>query len=487
MGRRLVVKTALAWVLVLLVWVTPGVVASTYEGGGESYRMRWVQTVSGLGTDEGTAVTVAQNGGGTTVYFTGKVGSGGTGAQLGSFQLPEGSGVVAALEATTGNVLWAVSLSSDSDQGGEQCFTGIAADGESVYVTGWWTGEGFTFTGSTINLRSSSNSKDSFVAKLSATDGELLWIKTFAGWYDALLTAIALEGGDLVVAGTFEGSAALFRTTFSSRGAKDVLVAKLSTSHGAPLWGKVFGGTSNDGANTVAVRNGAVYAAGYFSGDDAKFGSNTLSANGGTDAYIVKLGTSDGALAWVKTIGSSNDDVVNGLGLSNEAVYVTGRFGGGTAQLGSDLSMSSSSADGFVAKLKPSSGEVQWTRTIGGDGNNDEGNSIAVAGEVYVTGHFAGSGVQFGSATLSTASTSSRAMYLAALEASSGEIQSVWQYGGSTDNDVDSGEALALDSYGNAYIAGNFKGEDVTLGQNVVTLTTQEVDALVIKVGGSGS
>jgi hypothetical protein len=80
--------------------------------------------------------------------------------------------------------------------------------------------------------------------------------------------------------------------------------------------------------------------------------------------YVVKLDSS-GNVVWTKTIGGSNWDYLWSIIQSGDGGYVVA---------GWTLSFGAGGADMYVVKLD-SSGNVQWTKTIGG-GGPDVANSI---------------------------------------------------------------------------------------------------------------
>jgi hypothetical protein len=103
---------------------------------------------------------------------------------------------------------------------------------------------------------------------------------------------------------------------------------------------------------------------------------------GDWDIYVVKLDSS-GNVQWTKTIGGSDWDGANSIIQSSD---------GGYAVAGGTLSFGAGSADIYVVKLD-SGGNVQWTKTIGGS-SSDEAYSITqssdggyvVAGYTYSFG-----------------------------------------------------------------------------------------------------
>jgi hypothetical protein len=109
----------------------------------------------------------------------------------------------------------------------------------------------------------------------------------------------------------------------------------------------------------------------------------------GFDIFIVKYDTS-GTAQWYQTIvGSTSDDIGNGIAVdSGGNVYVTGIYNSTTAvSLGPSLDLPASAGiDTFIVKYN-SSGTAQWFQTIAGS-LSEMGYGIAVdsSGNVYVIG-----------------------------------------------------------------------------------------------------
>jgi hypothetical protein len=177
---------------------------------------------------------------------------------------------------------------------------------------------------------------DMYVVKLDSS-GNVVWTKTIGGSSDDYAYSIIQSSdGGYVVAG---------QTRSFGAGWDDIYVVKLDRS-GNVLWTKTIGGSSFDGAfSIIQSSDGGYVVAGY-----------TISFGAGYwDIYVVKL-DSWGNVQWTKTIGGSSFDIAHSIILSSDGGYVvagrTGSFGAG----GWDM---------YVVKLD-SSGNVQWTKTIGG-------------------------------------------------------------------------------------------------------------------------
>ena len=104
---------------------------------------------------------------------------------------------------------------------------------------------------------------------------------------------------------------------------------------------------------------------------------------------------------WARTWGGSDIDWSTGVAVDGSGnAYVTGQFMGTSVDFDPDPTAvdphsSNGHEDIFLSKFD-SSGTCQWARTWGGSGT-DEGRGVAVdgSGNVYVTGCFNGTSVDF--------------------------------------------------------------------------------------------
>ncbi|USN59550.1 MAG: SBBP repeat-containing protein [Candidatus Peribacteria bacterium] len=83
-------------------------------------------------------------------------------------------------------------------------------------------------------------------------------------------------------------------------------------------------------------------------------------SSGSNDTFVAKLDSS-GNTTWLKTIGGTGNDLIQGLDVDSSGnVYVAGYFNSTASVLGQSLT-SSGSNDIFVAKLD-SSGNTTWLK-----------------------------------------------------------------------------------------------------------------------------
>jgi len=203
---------------------------------------------------------------------------------------------------------------------------------------------------------------DFYVVKLDSS-GNVLWTKTIGGSKgDGANSIVQSSDGGYVIAGWTESFGA---------GYEDIYVVKLDSS-GNVVWTKTIGGSLTDVANSIIQSSDGGYVV---AGGTLSFGA------GGSDMYIVKLDSS-GNVVWTKTIGGSKDDVASSIIRSSDGGYVVVGYTQSFREDDSDISDDwddiyieddrdlfdggiSEDRDIYVVKLD-SSGNIVWTKTIGG-------------------------------------------------------------------------------------------------------------------------
>jgi fibronectin type 3 domain-containing protein len=306
-----------------------------------------------------------------------------------------GNEIFVAKYSSAGSWVWSKTVGGTGyDQG-----NAIASDGSgNVFVTGYIgpAAAGVDFGGGAI---SSAGLYDVFLVKYSAA-GQHVWSKRFGGSGNDTGMAIATDSsGNVIVVGSFEGSASFGGGSFSSSGLRDVFVAKYSAT-GTHLWSKKFGGSGDDVGYGVAVNStGDIFLSGKFQGT-VNFGGSNLGSAGGDDIFLTKLSGSTGAHVWSKGMGSSSSDASIGVDVDGSGnVVMTGYFTG-SVNLGGAL-LSGSGIDVFVAKYS-STGTHIWSKRFGGfDTQIPNGVAVGPGGEAVVTGYFASS-IDFGTGVLTS-------------------------------------------------------------------------------------
>jgi hypothetical protein len=248
-----------------------------------------------------------------------------------------------------------------------------------------------------------------------------------------------------------------FHPNFSG-GAMDAFITKLNQSGTGIVYSTYLGGTNTDTGQAIAVdAQGSAYVTGSTSSANFPLSVTVQSLYGGSgDVFVTKVNPTGDGLSYSTYLGGIGQDKGTGIAIDgNLNAYITGSttgsfptanamqptFGGGTS-------------DGFVFALNAKGDTLMYSTYLGGAGN-DFSLAIAAssAGSVYVTGSTTGSfpvvnafqpgfggGVTDAFVTKLTAAGSlSYSTYLGGLG-------------------TDSGQGIAIDSNGSAYITGSTSG-----------------------------
>jgi hypothetical protein len=316
--------------------------------------------------------------------------------------------------------------------------------------------------------------------------------------------AIAVDSeGNAYVTGTTSSTdfPSLNAAQPTNAGAYDVFVSKLSPSGSALVYSTYLGGSGSDYANAIALdASGNVYIAGYTTSTDFP----TLNpvqpafAGGMWDAFVTKLDASGSALVYSTYLGGGTgppgssyfpgSDLALGIGVdSTGAAYVTGwttaiDFPTVNALQGT---FSGNGVDAFVSKLSPSGSTLVYSTFLGGTGAQNA-NAIAVdaSGNAYVTGFTTSSDFPTTANAFQPAIGAGESIFVTKLSASgSAFVYSTYLGGGS----FDSGQAIAVDDAGSAYVTGLTSGGFPTLSPVQPGLGGGSYDAFVTKLNPSGS
>lgn len=198
----------------------------------------------------------------------------------------------------------------------------IATNADSVFQ-GWLGGGascGFA-PGCTVTL-----ANDTTVDALFALAGTTLWATQVGAAGSERVSDVAVAPtGDVYIAGTFDGDLTFGGRLLVNQGSNDIFIAKLSGTDGSVLWVRELGGSGTDSVRDVAVdeATGDVVVTGRFSGT-VDFGGPAPLAGGGT--YLARYTSSDGSYGWARQIVGSQTSLL--VGVSGATVLVGGWFEG---------------------------------------------------------------------------------------------------------------------------------------------------------------
>ncbi len=383
---------------------------------------------------------------------------------------------------------------------------GIAVDNAgNAYVVGTTGSDQTTFPVTVGPDLTFNGGDDAFVAKVNATGTALVYAGYIGGSVDDYYESIAVDGaGNAYVAGITESDQTTFPVTvgpdLTYNGAEDAFVAKVNATGTALVYAGYIGGSNTDHPGGIAVDGaGNAYVAGNTGSDQTTFPVTVgpdLTYNGGYsgDAFVAKVNATGTALIYAGYIGGSGDDGGGGIAVDSTGnAYVAGFTASDQTTfpvtVGPDLTYNGGS-DAFVAKVNAAGTALVYAGYIGGS-SLDGASGIAVdgAGNAYVAGSTGSDQTTFPETVGPDLTFNGGAWgdaFVAKVNAAGTALVYAGYIGGSGD-DEDGG--IAVDSAGNAYVAGDTTSDQTTFPVTVGPDLTFNggYDAFVAKVNAAGT
>ncbi len=321
-----------------------------------------------------------------------------------------------------GNVVWARKIANE----GENCIpTRIKADPlGNIYLTGYYRSPVVTFDAFVITDDNyiPTVGGSAFIVKYNSS-GNVLWAKGTQRTGSTVFSNISFDvafdsNGNVYIGGYFFSATMQFDTitlTNPSSPLNSIFMTKYD-SNGTVLWAKTPVITSpNNFINTITTdASGNVYFSGSFVGT-MTFDSGTISTPG-SEMIVVKYNSS-GTYQWVRTVTGSGYSAVDSSDVDSSGnLYVTGPFLNSSINFGNGV-IGSNSGEGaiFVTKYNPD-GTPQWVKTAGSLNIN---NRITLdcfnENEIYIAGYFFNSNINFGTISLTKTATSNPNIFIAKL------------------------------------------------------------------------
>jgi hypothetical protein len=264
---------------------------------------------------------------------------------------------------------------------------------ENVYICGEF--EGALTMGNF--LLDSFGVTSGFLAKLDSTLN-FVWAKKLETQNFSSVSEISLlEEGYFYATGVFNTGVNLGPLTINGPGIPDSFIGKFLTENGTCVWGKNLAKDSSTSFGEPSITtdiNGHILITGGFNGTIEIESQSISSFPGTTDIFVMKL-LSTGKLVWVKMCGgASGNESFDIESDSEENVYITGAYSG-TSYFSPEEVISRGGTDIYLTKFNKE-GTLVDIVTAGGI-NNDKGADLVLDEEenLYLTGYFTGSGVDF--------------------------------------------------------------------------------------------
>ena len=254
------------------------------------------------------------------------------------------------------------------------------------------------------------------------------------------------------------------------------------------LFGQVFGTTGASEGLAVALD-----AAGntYITGTTTDTAYPTVNAYQGAlvaqkDVFISKVNATGTALVYSTFLGGSGSEVGNGIAVDTAGnAYIAGYTQSSDFPTHAPLQASlNGTINAFAAKLDPTGSTLVYSTYLGGN-SIDTANAIAIdaSGAAYLTGYTLSSNFPLASPLQSTLKGTADAFVTKINPGGTALVYSTY-LGGS---DVDQARAIAVDSAGNAYIAGSTASSDYPTVGPVQAANAGGGDIFISKLNAAGS
>ena len=373
---------------------------------------------------------------------------------------------------------------------------GIAVDSNGdAYVTGQTISTNFP------GVQTSKKAKfDAFVTKISANGSTLVYSTYVGGNGEDSGNAIAVDSsGDAFVAGG-TGSSNFpvnggYQTTL--KGGLDAFVFELNSAGTALIYGTYLGGSSDDFASGIALRDGNAYVVGQTQSLDFPKGNPLQSSlAGASNGFVTELNSSGSALVYSTYLGGGSGDFAAAVAVDSSGnAYVTGGtenpgfpvFPSNAFQktCGSDGTCNGGLYDAFVTVYNSTGSAYVYSTFLGGE-DNDEGLGIAVdgSGDAYVTGLTLSSGHFPLKSALQPTYGGLQDAFVTELNPTGTALVYSTFLGG---NQVDAGTSIAVDENQNAYVTGQTGSSDFPTASPTQGTPGGANDAFVSQIGPNGS
>jgi hypothetical protein len=382
---------------------------------------------------------------------------------------------------------------SDSEQA-----NGVGVDSAgNVYVAGFTASTNFP----TANALQAANGgfQDAFITKINAAGTALVYSTYLGGSAQEQARGLTVDSaGNAYVTGvTGSTNFPTANAVQATKGAtnEDAFLTKLNAAGNALVYSTYLGGgESSEFGQAVAVDSaGNAYVTGVTFSDDfptlnpiqATFGG------GSVDAFLTKFNAAGNALVYSTYLGGSDNDT--GFGVAADSAgnaYVVGETASTNFPTANAIQAANAGGrDAFVAKVNPTGSAFIFSTYLGGSGEIDVAQAVAVdsAGLPYVAGQTTSANFPTANAFqgANAGGAGSQDAFLTKFNAAGSALVYSTYFGG-TGGEIAFG--VAVDTAGNPYIAGTTGSFNTLPTANAVQCTRSGgQDVFVAKFNAAAS
>jgi hypothetical protein len=247
-------------------------------------------------------------------------------------------------------------------------------------------------------------------------------------------------------------------------GVLDVFVTKINAAGSALVYSTYIGGSDSDAGLGLAIDSaGNAYITGYTSSTDFPTVKPIQGVSGfvnDQNAFVTKLNPAGTALVYSTYLGGSSADIGYNIAVDSagNAYIVGGTISSNFPTVNAIDNTLGGEGDAFVTKINAAGTALVYSTYLGGDaGDTGRGLAIDSPGNAYITGSTTSTNFPLANAFQSTYGGAGNFSFVGDAfvtkinPAGTALVYSTYLGG----NGDDEGSAIALDSAGNAYIAGS--------------------------------
>ena len=260
------------------------------------------------------------------------------------------------------------------------------------------------------------------------------------------------------------------------------------------VYSTYLGGSGGDQGLHIAVDSaGNAYIVGVTNSTNFPTANPIQAVNAGGggfgDAFVTKLNAAGSAFVYSTYLGGNASDQGRGIAVDSAGnAYVTGVTNSTNFPTANALQATkgSNGDDAFVTKLNASGTALVYSTYLGGGDSAEFGQAITVdsAGNAYVTGNTFSNDFPTVNPIQATEGGGSTDAFLSKLNAAGSALVYSTYLGG---NDNDSGEAVEVDSSGNAYVGGDTFSPNFPTANPIQAANSGNGDVFVLKVNAAGT
>lgn len=364
---------------------------------------------------------------------------------------------------------------------------GISVDSKGyVYIVGQTFSPDFPVSSPLIGKKS--GYYDIFITKIDPEGNSIVYSTFFGGNGNDYGYAVASDPwGNAYITGYTESTDFPTKNPIqkSNSGGRDVFVAKINSDGSSIIFSTYLGGSENDYGYGIAVdREGNTYITGstYSSNFPVK---NPLSGYSGFyDIFVTKINQDGSSLVYSTYFGGSNNDYCYGIAVDPSGnVYLTGATYSSDFPTKNPIKDKSGLWDAFLVKLSHDGKNVVLSTYLGGS-DNDYGTGIAVdiSENVYLTGYTSSADFPTQSPLQENLAGNYDAFVTKISSLDNKIVYSTFLGGASSDYS----RAIAIDSKGNVYVAGETYSTDFPVHNPLQKSNGGYWDAFVTKINPEG-